>query len=208
MLPFLTYTRFYTIEDAGPLIELLKREQIPYQVEHEVNQLEPVYIGQSFDPMVVIKIPQDQFSKLSFLLGDSTLQTSDSISEDYYLFSFSDEELIEVIKQPEEWNALDRSLAQKILNERKVPLPIISPVSIQSKYEAERLETKWIILGYLLAWFTLPGIFFGLAIVYGKRTLRNGERVHLYDLRTIKHGHNMVIVGGISTAIFLLRIFL
>ena len=165
MPPFLTYTRFYAIEDAGPLIELLKKEQIPYEVEHEVNQLEPVYIGQSFDPMIAIKIPQDQFSKLSFLLGETAEDSNEAIQEDYYLFSFSDDELIEVIKQPAEWNAFDRSLAQKILSERKVPLPTLSAVSNQSKYQSERLETKWIILGYLLSWLALSGIFFGLAIV-------------------------------------------
>ena len=31
---FLTYAKFYTAEDAKPLIELLKKEGIPYELEH------------------------------------------------------------------------------------------------------------------------------------------------------------------------------
>ncbi len=216
MSDLLTYTRFYSLNEAKPLIELLEKENIPYKIDHEINQLDSVYIGQSLDPMFALKIPQDQFSKLNFILGDKAEESH--IDSDYYLFSFTDDELKSVIQEPDEWNAFDRSLAQKILMERKVDIPKIVPASAQ-KYQPEKLNTQWVILGYILGIFPflqivntrlleisyalclvpISDIFFGLAIVNGRKTLSSGEKVFIYEQGTKRHGYNFIILGCIGT---------
>ena len=40
------------------------------------------------------------------------------IDDDYYLLSFSDDELIDVVSKSDEWNKFDVSLAKKLLKER------------------------------------------------------------------------------------------
>ena len=65
-----TYTKFYAPEDAQFLITLLQQHHIPYSLEHEVNQLDKVYLGESIDPMFALKIPTDRFSDVNGLLAE------------------------------------------------------------------------------------------------------------------------------------------
>jgi len=205
---FLTYAKFHTAEEAKPLIELIEKEGIPYELEHEVNQLDSVYLGYNLDPMFAIKIPQELFSKLNFLLGEEADKIIVDADDEYYLYSFSDDELIAVIKNPEEWNAYDRSLAQKILSNRKVAIPETNRIAPEAPYQPERLNTEWLAVGYLLCMISLAGMFFGLAIVKGRKTLSSGKKVPLYDDPTIAHGKNMIALGSLFLIVFLFRIFL
>jgi hypothetical protein len=204
---FLTYAKFHTPEEAKPLIEIIEKEGIPYELDHQVNQLDSVYLGHNLDPMFAIKIPPELFSKLNFLLGEEADKTVSTADDEYYLFSFSDDELIAVVSNPEEWNAYDRTLAQKILSDRKVRVPERKEISPQVPYQPERLKTEWLTIGYLLCTISLGGIFFGLAIVNGRKTLSNGQKVPLYDETTIGHGKTMIALGSLFLIVFLIRLF-
>jgi len=51
-------------------------------------------------------------------LSQTTKAEINEVEKDYYLLSFSDEELIDVIAKSDEWNKFDVELAQKILKEK------------------------------------------------------------------------------------------
>ena len=140
-----TYTKFFSLEDADALIEILKKEGIAYEIEKESNPLDSVYFGNDLAPMFAIRIPRDQFSKLNYLLEESAGESIQHANEDYYLYHFSNDELASVIQDTEEWNAYDRELAQKLLIERNVPLPTAKTKT----YQPEKLNSRWIIIGYL-----------------------------------------------------------
>ncbi|MEI9912162.1 MAG: hypothetical protein WDO71_22415 [Bacteroidota bacterium] len=55
---------------------------------------------------------------------------------DYYLFSFSDDELMDVLRKPDEWNEFDLYWAKKILHIRGVE---IKPEDLE-KAKQERLD--------------------------------------------------------------------
>jgi hypothetical protein len=57
MAQYITYTKYYAPEDAQFLITLLQQHNIPYSFQHEVNQLDKVFIGEPVDPMFELKIP-------------------------------------------------------------------------------------------------------------------------------------------------------
>ncbi len=66
---YLTYSKYYSPEEAFPLLELLQHEDIPYSFEHEVNQLDNIYLGTPLDPMFVVKIPPSAFDRVNDLFN-------------------------------------------------------------------------------------------------------------------------------------------
>ena len=63
MSNFFTYARFQTMDDAEMLTDVLTRHSVKYKIDHEANQLDKIYLGESLDPLFVIKIQQKDFCR-------------------------------------------------------------------------------------------------------------------------------------------------
>lgn len=72
----------------------------------------------------------------------------------------------------------------------------------------ESLDPQWILLGYLFSLFSIVGIFIGLTIMHSSRRLRSGERIKIYDARSIRHGRIMLIIGILTTIWLIWRKFI
>jgi hypothetical protein len=205
MEQFLTYSRFYTIEDSGVMTALLDQMGIQYQLDHEVNQLDKIYIGETLDPMFVLKLPKNQFQKVTELLAKQARQDFEIPGFTHYFQSYEVSELEEIINNPNEWNGYDLEIAELLVKQKdKTSFNTKTPMKFSESYKPENVELKWITLGYILCFLTFFGIFFGLAITQAKKTLQNGETVNIYDKTTIGHGRNMIILGSILTVYVLL----
>ena len=104
MSSLLTFSRFFSIEEAKPLTELLGKEHIVFLIEQEVNQLDPIYIGNNMDPMIVVKIPQESFRRVNDLLESRAAIEIQRADPQHYLYSFTNSELLNVLNNPEEWS--------------------------------------------------------------------------------------------------------
>lgn len=104
MSSILTFSRFFSIEEAKPLTELLGKEHIVFLIEQEVNQLDPIYIGNNMDPMIVVKIPQESFRRVNDLLESRAAIEIQRADPQHYLYSFTNSELLNVLNNPEEWS--------------------------------------------------------------------------------------------------------
>ncbi len=197
MSEYLTFSKFQTNEEARELTALLEKANIAFTIESERNPLDAMYVGQSLDPLVVLKIPQERFKEANEILLEHAKTQLTDIDPDYYLFEFSNQELLGVLKDPNEWNHLDRARAQKLLTERGVE------TSHETEYDASHLAFKpyhldglVIFVEYLFAiLFAYVGILIGLATLLAYKTLSNGKKVKLYDLSTRKHAEVMLILG-------------
>ena len=69
MSNFFTYARFQTMDDAEMLTDVLTRHSVKYKIDHEANQLDKIYLGESLDPLFVIKIQQKDFCRVNGLLS-------------------------------------------------------------------------------------------------------------------------------------------
>ena len=205
MSEFLTYSKFFTKEEAEEFTKLLEQSQIQFKIVHEKGSLDKIFIGETLDPMIAVKIPGDRFedaNKISLAKAQSDLT---GIDPDYYLLNFSNDELIEVLKNKNDWNYFDQALAQKILLDRKVQMPPIEKVINYDTYAPSRLENKWIVLEYLFSiLFGYVGILIGALTVYSYKTLRSGKKVMLYDESTRYHGKIMLVLGIFRTAFLFL----
>jgi hypothetical protein len=103
----------------------------------------------------------------------------------YYLFSFSDAELMEIIQRPDEWGHLDYVLAKKLLAEKGhlVTPALAEELKQQRMTELARPESthpRQIFVGYLT------------------KTPPNGQRVYVYPPAERRHGKRMLVISAIS----------
>lgn len=206
MAQYLTFSRFFTEAEAQPLVDILKREAIPYSIEQEVNQLDPIYIGQTLDPMITVKIAREQFKKVNQLIEKEA--EAQPIASDHYLNDFTSTELLNILKSGDEWNAYDRAYAKKLLTVRNVPIAHDMRTTPEEVFEPVRLETKWIIAGYAFALTSVLGIFMSLPILNSHKTLQNGTRVKMYDSYTLKHAGTILIISCFGLMVFIYRLYL
>ncbi|NHN26843.1 hypothetical protein FIA58_014250 [Flavobacterium jejuense] len=121
--------------------------------------------------------------------------------EDYYLFSFSDKELIEIIHKKDEWNELDYLLAISLLENRGIEITEEAIEKAKNKRvsqlrKPEKSDSFWIVIGYVFAMLGgLLGFIIGYVLLTQKKTLPNGERVFEYTASDRKHGKNILYVG-------------
>ena len=199
---FATYSRFHTKEEAESLLQLLDEASVDYTVDVERDVLDKVYVGETLDPMITVKIPVKNFEKVNTLLAENNNTRPEDIDPEYYLFQFSDEELVDVTRKPGEWNIFDQQLAKKLLEQRNVPVPPAPVLAGDDEYKPIRLAPVWIVLEILLAivfWFA--GIIIGLATIYAYKTLPDGRKVKIYDEATQSNGRLILIIGIIRTGI-------
>jgi hypothetical protein len=144
----------------------------------------------------------------------------DEVDKDYYLFSFSDAELAEIISRPDEWGHLDYQLAQKILKERgkgidDSEIELLKFRRFNELAEPESTNDIWIVLGYVASLtggiFGILGGFIGIlagwSLAYWKKTLPDGQKVYVYNDQARRHGKVMIILSVVtSILLFILRI--
>lgn len=109
--------------------------------------------------------------------------------ENTLLNEFSDEELLDVIKKPDEWAVEDIVMAQTLLDKRGKHVSDEVVDAYRQKRLEEVRQPKFggygtIIIGYIFAFLGgIIGIFLAASLL-GKKQLFNGEKVVMYDRKT------------------------
>ena len=114
--PFYTYQTFQDKLGAIEFSDFLDKNEIEFIIAESSSNSELTF--NDINKEYLINIKQENFEKADKIQLEIIANSLDTISEDYYLFEFSDEELAEVITKNEEWSKLDYFLAQKILAAR------------------------------------------------------------------------------------------
>lgn len=122
------------------------------------------------------------------------------LTDDYYLFSFSNKELLDIINHPEAWSSVDLMLAQKLLDKNGIPVDseVVEhkiQLSKASLDESDSVPQYVITLGYVLS---IIGGAFGLAIamilIFSKKTTSDGNRIHRFDKASRTSAYIMILV--------------
>jgi len=205
VVEFLTYSRFYAAEQAWDLIAFLQKNHIDYTITQERDVLDKIYVGESLDPLISLKIKNADFEKVNELIIHDFPVDITQVNKDYYLFSFSDKELMDVLDPYNDWNYFDRALANRILQDRGGATDYISPVR-PIMFEPARISTVVLVGEYLLT-LALPyiGIIIGLATLAAFKTSGDGRKVKLYDNVTRNHAVVMLCLGIVRTVVYLRR---
>ena len=163
---FLTFQKFNDIELAKEVAGRLKQNGIDYSLEENQKFFDPSFANNSIEPDISIKLKADDFSKAHKALEEYYNKTLDNVEQDYYLFDFTDEELIEIVSKPDEWGHFDYKLAQKILRDRGKEIKpevaeLLRTQRIKDLAQPDTTHKYWIYVGYFSAIF---GGLFGIMI--------------------------------------------
>ncbi len=200
MAEFLTYQKFVKKERAEELIALLAKHEIKAVFEDNTPSLGDSF-GTSYEADFAVKLHAEDFEKANQILLEDSVGDLDAIDRDYYLFSFSDEELRDIVAHRDEWNPFDFLLAQKLLKERghEINQDQLNELRQQRIAELSKPEPKQIgaiVAGYIMAVLGgVLGIVIGGYLTTYKRTLPNGDRVYHYSQDDRKHGKRILCLG-------------
>jgi hypothetical protein len=211
---FVTFQKFSDKQSAEQLAALFEKHQLENEVEDISSSLDGTFGSQTFENNFAVKIRQSDFEKANHILIEDSIADLDAIDKDYYLFSFTDDELRDILAHRDEWNAFDFLLAQKLLKERghevnQNELDTLKQQRITELSRPEPKQTAWIVAGYFMAvlggWL---GIIIGWFLSAHKKTLPNGDRVYNYSGSDRMHGRRMLYIGIFFAVLWKLLWFL
>ena len=211
---FVTFQLFHSRDIAEEMGAVLKREGIEYQIVENKKYFDPSFAFNKVDPEVNLKLIAEDFIKARNVLESVYADQLESVDQGYYLLRFRDDELLEILRKPDEWGIFDHALAKKLLSDRGITVPEdaaneVLKSRVNELRKQESVEPVWIVLGYLAA---LAGGFFGLLMgslfANMKKTLPNGERVFVYNEADRRHGKRIFILGMVVFLILMERVFI
>ena len=213
------YRSFETAEDSKTLVELLKSNDIEYLLEAPEILIDKAIVGSGLLPKAILKLKTSDFSRVNELL-ETEIENAEISVQDDYLNQLENEELIEILENPDEWSIEDRVVAQKILQERgieysKAEIEQLKEQKLSAIRKGKSASTIWllayffaIMIGiYFSVFFVIAGIGMGYYYAFGKSTDMNGDRYFVYDTRTRYYG-KLILVGGFIGVIIQLLFFL
>ncbi len=205
--------RFSNLDEAQECHKLLSERGIETRLADNLPPVDITFSGNTVGHQYEIQIDPANFANGESILEEQEMQSLPLVEDDYYLYQFSDEELLEILQKPDEWNKLDYVLAREILLKRgkeidQEKLDLLKQERLMQLREVEPQQKYWIIFGYISA---ILGGLFGIAIGYmlfsSKKILPNGERVFSYSDHDRKQGTNIFYIGlFVFTITFLIRI--
>ena len=211
---FVTYKKIKDQLELNSFIELLKSNEIPFEVEDISANFNPTMVPRDGSIDMRVKILPGYFDEVRRLETEELKPLLEEIDSDYYLFSFTHDELKDILKNRIEWSLFDVLLAEKILLEKG---SAASPTEIETlKNDAinelsteKRLDVFQLIIAYFAS-ILLPflGLIIGYFYLSHKQTLPNGEQRFVYDKRSRYNGKIIALIGGIQLVItFLTYVF-
>ena len=216
------FVKYRSIDDkvfATELYKELSENGIEVEWESAEGFFDPSFVTNEVLFTYYIKLRPEDFSKADQILEKLMSSQTNAPLEDYYLYTFSNEELLDVLKKPDEWNEYDRFWAKKILfkkgieikEEELLSMKDLRVQELKKPWKTGRLWILMVIIFIILACrylhiFSAFGlIFLGLYLAYSKRTILTGERIWAFD-KTDRMLGKMILVIGIICNLFILLI--
>ncbi|MHB1278751.1 MAG: hypothetical protein ACYC1Q_10165 [Bacteroidia bacterium] len=206
-----TYKKYRSEEEALELIVLLKSAGIDYAVENLAPPVDITFTGgNQLEDKIAIKLSLADFERADLILRENATESIELIDKNHYLFGFSDSELIDILKNYDQWSMTDYLLAQKILEERGISISDEQLQDLKNKRIAEfSLPEKghegWLIFGFISAIFGgIIGILIGYHHFTFKKTIPTGEQVFAYDPETRARGKRIFTIGVVSFILWML----
>jgi len=198
----ITYQTFDDPALAEDVANTLKQNDVHYELKSFAPKID-VATMTSAPLRYAIMAYGDDFNRINKLLEESAANDIEKIGKDYYLFAFTNEELLDVIEKADEWSAFDVMLAQKILKDKGQEISMEKMENIQQERIEELKKTEpsqknVIIAGYVFAFLGgLIGVFIGQYLAGYRKTLPNGEVVLAHSDSDRRHGKYIMTLGTV-----------
>ncbi|MGC4039818.1 MAG: hypothetical protein QM710_03235 [Flavobacterium sp.] len=209
MADFKTYMSLTDNESVSEITAILTKHHIPYKVEDTSKNFDASFSMNKADKSIMVFLNPADFEKATAVIDSELVLDESQINQDHFLYSFSNEELLDVIKTSEEWHPMDVKLSKVILRDRDFnlsedQLSYLKTERAKELRQPDKNDITLIITGYIFALLGgFVGFFIGLHLINYKKTLPNGEKVWCYSEQDRKHGRNMLLIASLSVCLIL-----
>ncbi len=198
---FVNYRIFQQQTELQHLTDLLSSNHIEFLTDDNTLTVSPYDREREHEQQFHLKLRKADFSKADELMRTLALADIEQLPADYYLYHFSDEELIEILTKPDEWSVLDYELALKILAAHghtydRESLENLKKNRLEFHRKPERSQAGILAAGYLFALAGgLLGMIIGYMIYTHRKTLPNGDRIFAYQEKDRVHAKRLIALG-------------
>ena len=112
---FSIFKRFPHLELAEETAKILNNAGIKTIIADNVPPVDITFGGSTLQNEIEIRISPRDFKKAETILQKRAEQLIEEVDSDYYLFSYTDDELYNILVKPDEWGEINYVLAQQIL---------------------------------------------------------------------------------------------
>lgn len=202
-------------EQAEKLIDELQRAGL-HPVLHVNSAVFDVTFTAGKEQDLHVLLPASEFLAAEEVLEAQAIREAEELPADHYLRSFSEEELLEVVGKPDEWNAFDRVQARRLLAEKgrsldETTVGLMREQRMDELSRPEKARGIWLAAGIAMVWVGgFGGMVIGWSLMAGQRTLPNGQSVPRYREQDRNAGRLIFIAGlvvSLGTIWLLLRAF-
>lgn len=225
---FKVFRNYYSLAEATPLVDLLKSNEIPHQVESgKVDLITSAITGSGIHPDISIKLFPQDFRQVNELIKQQILDTNHDY-KDHHFNQLTDDELKEILVKPEEWIEEDTMIAKILLDKRGIHITHVEIAQLRKErfaiLRAGKKENPLLLLlyvflpisapfiGFSLTAFTiillLGGFGMGYYYAYSKSTDPDGVTYYTYEARTRFYGKIILGISLIMTIITILLILM
>jgi hypothetical protein len=198
---YLTFKIFPDKASAEDFSEVLEQCGIEYYIEEDALVFDPSYANNPLNKDYAIKIKQSDFKTASGAYDEYFEKRVSQVPEDYYLFTFNNVELEEILTRPDEWGGLDYQLAKELLKQRGVDVSKEKLDRLRAERYKELAKPKNETISNIAGYYFISILFFPIGIVigwiwgYSKKLLPDGKKVFAYNNRVQTHGRNIFLIS-------------
>jgi hypothetical protein len=198
-------------EAAQPLLQALARQGLDYRTSQDNGQVafDPSFANNQLISKFIIKLRLADFERGSQVLADLNQHALSQVESNHYLFSFSDEELFDLLVKPDEWSAFDVTLAGQLLRQRgrdisPDTLQLLRQRRVAELAQPDQEHSAWVKGGYVSALLGgFLGIVVGYQLYFSRKQLPDGRRMYVYSARDRVHGIRILVLGIIMFLLLL-----
>jgi hypothetical protein len=208
------FKSFFSEEEGKQYADLLFKHDITFTLERSHTHIDKIIIGEDMAREVLLKLDPVDFERANQIIDAEIEKKLSDIDKDYYLYTFTETELKEVLQKPDEWNNQDVLLARKILNDHGANISAEDVKTLRTERireletpETERTSKLW--PGYLLAILVpIVGVFYSSFNLTLNRVLPDGQKVWVYDQKSRRHFRVMFAISLFEILLAFGRIFI
>jgi hypothetical protein len=228
-MSFVTYKKVFDQSERDSFLELLTKNDIPFEVEDVLRNFNPAMTPRDGSIEMRIKIHPSNFDEVINIETEVLKPLLDQVDSDYYLFTFTEIELKDIIKNRSEWSLFDVLLAEKILLENgafqtEKEIDVLKDETINYNFEEKSVSSLQLIVIYFISIIVpLFGLLFGyilmvilplLGLILGyyfmshKKTFPDGSQKYVYNKPSRLQGKIITFIASfILLLIFILLVF-
>lgn len=192
------FDKYFAGDEAEFYKQLFIANGLQATVERPKDYFDVALGSNNADLYYNIHLPQAEFVKADEIIFEEVKKTG--IPTDYPLTSFSDDELMEVINEPDKWSKQDIAVARIILENKGITVTY-KTVTIKAEERYQELKKVHIKLPVLLILYILCIVGYVYSIVIGpllyffKHTDFNGKKQFYFSNETRQQGILLFIIN-------------